>query len=226
MALVRARRPQRVGRIGPVPGGGAVVGDERPPGGPGRRRGAAPGPTTWPRWWPCSRVTSRPTRRRPPSATGWCGFARSHPDALHRASTEGHFTGSALVVDPSSGKVLVLLHAKLARWLQPGGHADGDANLAHVALREAEEETGIAGLAVVVPAVDLDIHEVRPPGEAPHLHLDVRYVVLAPPGPRPSGNHESHALRWVAPEELPELGADEGLVRLAAAGTAVARQLG
>ena len=97
----------------------------------------------------------------------------------------------------------------------PGGHADGDADLAHVAWREATEETGIEGLVVVVPAVHLDVHEVRPPSEDPHLHLDVRHLVLAPPGAVVAGNHESEALRWVQPDELPELGADDGLLELA-----------
>jgi hypothetical protein len=76
-----------------------------------------------------------------------------------------------------------------------------------------------------VPAVDLDIHEVRPPSEPPHLHLDVRFVVVAPEGATVVGNHESEALRWVAPDELPGLGADEGLVRLTERGLALARRL-
>jgi 8-oxo-dGTP pyrophosphatase MutT (NUDIX family) len=145
-------------------------------------------------------------------------FARAHADALQRTCPEGHFTGSALVVDPARREVLVLFHTKLRRWLQPGGHADGVANLAVTARREATEETGIAGLEVVGPAVDLDIHEVRPPRERPHLHLDVRHLVLAPEGARAVGNHESEALRWVAPDELDALGADEGLRRLARRG--------
>lgn len=145
-------------------------------------------------------------------------FARTHADALHRTCPEGHFTGSALVVDPARREVLVLFHTKLRRWLQPGGHADGVANLAVTALREATEETGIDGLEVVGPAVDLDIHLVRPPKERPHLHLDVRHLVVAPDGARAVGNHESEALRWVAPHELDALGADEGLRRLARRG--------
>jgi len=137
------------------------------------------------------------------------------PGPLDRTCRPGHLTGSALVVDPSNRRVLVLFHTKLQRWLQPGGHADGDGDLARVALREATEETGIEGLRVVEPAVDLDVHVVEPPAEDVHEHHDVRFLVVAPPGAVPVGNYESEALRWVSADELPALGADEGLLRLA-----------
>jgi 8-oxo-dGTP pyrophosphatase MutT (NUDIX family) len=153
-------------------------------------------------------------------------FAEEHPDALRRSCTEGHFTASALVVDSAHERVLVLFHAKLRKWLQPGGHDDGSGDLAASARREAVEETGIAELEVVGDAVDLDIHEVRPPREAPHLHLDVRYVLQAPPGATFRGNHESTELRWVDSEELAELGADVGLLRLAARGLGRVRRSG
>ena len=116
-----------------------------------------------------------------------------------------HVTGSAMVVDPASRRFLLLLHALLGRWLQPGGHADGDGALPGVAWREATEETGIAGLAVATPAVDVDIHLVPPP-HGPVLHLDVRYLVVAPPGAVPRANHESRGLRWLAYDQLPAHG--------------------
>ena len=132
-------------------------------------------------------------------------FLADHDDAAHRANVAGHLTGSALVVDASRARTALMLHRKLGRWFQPGGHADGDANLAGVALREAAEETGLVGLRVVVPAIDVDVHEVAPPGEAPHLHLDVRFLVIAPDGAELVSNEESLDLRWVDSAGLDEL---------------------
>jgi 8-oxo-dGTP pyrophosphatase MutT (NUDIX family) len=152
-------------------------------------------------------------------------FLLDHPDAADRSCAAGHLTGSALVVDATAERTLFMLHRKLGRWLQPGGHADGDANLAAVALREAGEETGIAGLRVALPAIDVDVHRVEPPGEPPHLHLDVRFLVVAPPGAVETANEESLELRWVTEAELPSLDPDPGTVRLAHRGLAAARAL-
>ena len=141
-----------------------------------------------------------------------------HPDACVRTCRPGHLTGSALVVDSTGDNTLLMLHAKFGRWLQPGGHADGDANLAAVALREATEETGIEGLRIWPQPLHLDIHEVDPPGEDAHLHFDVRFLVQAPADAQPQGNHESRGLRWVPLDGVAPLGCDPGLVRLAELG--------
>ncbi len=153
-------------------------------------------------------------------------FIDVHPDALARSCGPGHLTSSALVVEAGAARVLLLHHRKLQRWFQPGGHADGEANLAASALREATEESNIAGLVVYAPAIDLDIHEVRPPGEVPHDHLDVRYLVLAPAGAVAQHNHESTGQAWVAADELDRYEPDAGLRRLVRRGVALARLLG
>lgn len=148
------------------------------------------------------------------------------PDLAHRAARPGHLTGSALVVNDDGTKVLLILHAKLGRWLQPGGHADGEANLARVALCEATEETGLAGLRLWLPALDVDIHRVAPPGEDSHLHYDVRFVAVAPSGSAAHPNRESWELRWVRWENLGELDPDNGLLRLARRGWDLTRRRG
>lgn len=144
-------------------------------------------------------------------------------DAASRDARPGHLTGSAMVLDSTGERLALLFHAKLRRWLQPGGHADGNMNLAAVALREATEETGIEGLTIDPSPVDLDVHRVDPPTEDAHLHLDVRYLVVAPPDARLVANHESTDLRWVWWEELGVYDVDAGLVRLA---TAARRRFG
>ncbi len=153
-------------------------------------------------------------------------FVDTHPDAALRTCHDGHLTGSALVLDSTGERVLMLFHRKARRWLQPGGHADGDTNLAAVALREATEETGIDGLRVALPATDLDVHEVHFAGEHAHLHLDVRFLVVAPAGAVAAGNHESEALRWVSLHELAQLeGVDRGTIRMATRGLGLASDL-
>lgn len=142
-------------------------------------------------------------------------FVAEHPRALHRDDVAGHLTASALVVDHGSGRALLTLHAKLGRWLQLGGHCDGDANLPAVALREASEESGIAALRIDPRPIDVDVHAIPArAGEPAHLHLDTRFVVHAPPGAEPVRGPESRALRWFRPDELQEITADESVLRL------------
>lgn len=152
-----------------------------------------------------------------------------HPDALHRSCLEGHFTGSSWVVDHEATRGLILLHSKVNRWLQPGGHADGDGFLEMVALREATEETGIVGLEVWSDPIDIDVHviEKHSDSEPAHLHLDVRYLVKAPKGAVFHGNHESEALRWVGGHDLedPTLSLDDSTKRVARYGFTLAERL-
>jgi 8-oxo-dGTP pyrophosphatase MutT (NUDIX family) len=124
-------------------------------------------------------------------------FVRTHPDCCERTCVPGHLTGSAWVVSKDGRRVLLTHHRKLDRWLQPGGHADGDMDLARVALREAEEETGLRDLAVEGGVFDLDRHSIPARGAEPeHWHYDVRFVVRATGDESFVVSEESHDLAW------------------------------
>ncbi len=133
-------------------------------------------------------------------------FLASSPDAFERHHAVGHFTGSAWLVSADGRRVLLTHHRKLARWLQLGGHADGDRELSRVALREAEEESGLSGL-VVEPAIfDLDRHWIpERKGEPGHWHYDVRFVVRATTDEAFVVGEESLDLAW---RDIGELAAD------------------
>jgi 8-oxo-dGTP pyrophosphatase MutT (NUDIX family) len=150
-------------------------------------------------------------------AAQFLAFLDSHADVFRRSHAAGHFTGSAWLVSADGVRVLLMHHRKLGRWLQPGGHADGDADLARVALREAGEETGVAGLRVEGGIFDLDRHRIPARGGEPeHWHYDVRYVVRATAGESFAANGESLGLAWKSVRELADdPQADASLVRMA-----------
>ncbi|MGA5413182.1 NUDIX hydrolase [Streptomyces pseudogriseolus] len=136
----------------------------------------------------------------------------AHPDGLWKACGAGHLTASALVVDPERGRVLLTLHRKLRMWLQMGGHCEpGDATLAAAALREATEESGVAGLTLLPGGpVRLDRHPIPPPC---HCHFDVQYAALAAPDAVHAVSDESLDVRWFPYAEVPDV-ADTSVVRL------------
>lgn len=129
-------------------------------------------------------------------------FSRLHAGAVDsdpygRGGSHGHFTGSAFLVSADGARAALMHHRKLDRWLQPGGHADGDCDLRRVALREAEEETGLTGLTAEAAIFDLDRHWIPDrPGEPGHWHYDVRFLVRAGSDETLRGNGESKALAW------------------------------
>lgn len=113
-------------------------------------------------------------------------FVGQHPDCFERSLTIGHITGSAWIVSPDRQQIVLIHHRKLDRWLQPGGHADGDPDVAAVALREAREETGLTSLRLVgndgegPPIFDVDVHTIPARGDVPeHLHYDIRFLIEA-----------------------------------------------
>lgn len=143
-------------------------------------------------------------------------FVRRHPDSLHRSQTLGHLTGSAWIVDPARSRTLLTHHRKLDKWLQPGGHADGESDLCAVAMREAVEETGVAGLRLVSPSIyDVDRHWIPARGDvAGHWHLDIRFMIEADPSRPFVVTDESHDLAWVALGGVARLNPEESMSRL------------
>lgn len=115
-----------------------------------------------------------------------------------RERLAGHFTGSAWLVSADGERVLLTHHRKLDRWLQLGGHADGDRNLARIALKEAEEESGLSGLVLEDGALfDIDKHWIPERRDVPgHWHYDARYVVRAVGSEQFAISEESLALAW------------------------------
>ncbi len=157
-----------------------------------------------------------PTKEQLETRLRMLAFIDEHPiDAHLRSCVPGHLTASALIVDASGERALLTHHMKLGRWLQLGGHCDGDANLAHVALRECIEESGIDDLAIDPAPVDLDVHWIPPHKQDPgHWHLDTRFLVRAPEGASERISDESLELRWWKPTELGTFATDDSVRRL------------
>lgn len=114
-----------------------------------------------------------------------------------RERLEGHLTGGAWLVSGDGLRILMTHHRKLDRWLQLGGHADGDTDMARVALKEAQEESGLSDLAVEGGIFDLDRHWIPERKGVPgHWHYDVRYVVRAGGSEDYVVSEESLDLAW------------------------------
>jgi len=138
-----------------------------------------------------------------------------HPDCYDRHCWAGHITGSAWIIDPAGERVLLTHHRKLDRWLQPGGHSDGDPDTLAVALREAEEETGLEVEPIDSAIFDLDVHPIPARGSEPeHFHFDVRFALRAHTLEYVVSD-ESHDLAWVPIERLREWTEEESLLRMA-----------
>jgi 8-oxo-dGTP pyrophosphatase MutT (NUDIX family) len=144
-------------------------------------------------------------------------FVAAHPDAFERALATGHVTASAWIVDPARTSALLTHHRKLGKWLQLGGHADGDPDVRRAALREAREESGLRSLRFARDGIyDLDVHPIPArPGEPAHDHYDVRFALEADPAEPLVVSAESKELAWIPLAALASYGADESVLRLA-----------
>jgi 8-oxo-dGTP pyrophosphatase MutT (NUDIX family) len=157
-------------------------------------------------------------------------FVQEHQDCFDRSCLLGHITGSALVVSKDLGAVLLTLHRKLDAWLQLGGHSDGDPCTHQVAMREAQEESGLMGLEFLpfertipehttdepLPPLpfDLDCHLIPARKSEPeHIHYDIRYLIVADQNQPLIISDESHDLRWFSLAEAKALTSEASMRR-------------
>ena len=143
-------------------------------------------------------------------------FVAATPACFERTWPAGHVTGSAWVVDRDGTHAVLAHHRKLGRWLQLGGHADGETDVRAVARREAREESGLTVADAGEGIYDVDVHEIPArDGRPAHVHYDVRFAFFADRAAAPVVSDESHAVAWIALRDLDRYGADASIRRLA-----------
>ncbi len=144
-------------------------------------------------------------------------FVGAHADCFERGLAVGHVTASAWVIDESGMYALLTHHRKLGRWLQLGGHAEGDADVRRVALREAREESGLSAIRFAAASIyDVDVHPIPARGAEPeHKHYDVRFAFIADRNAPLIVSDESHELAWLPIAQLVNGGFDPSVQRLA-----------
>ena len=143
-------------------------------------------------------------------------FVETQETCLWRTCLPGHLTGSAWIVSPDRARVLLTHHRKLGKWLQLGGHADGDPDLLAVALREAREESGLTRLRpLTVEPFDVDRHWIPERKTEPaHWHFDLRFLIEADPAELLVVTHESKDLAWVEISRVTALNSEESIQRM------------
>jgi len=143
-------------------------------------------------------------------------FVATEERCAERTLSIGHLTGSAWIVDRYRRKTLLTHHRKLDKWLQLGGHADGELDLLAVAWREAREESGLLGVTPVSTEIfDVDRHLIGARGNEPeHWHYDLRFLFEADAEEPFVITKESKALAWIELGRVPELNAEESLLRM------------
>ncbi len=144
-------------------------------------------------------------------------FVRNNANCFSRLSPS-HITGSAWVINPQMDKILMLHHKKQNQWFQPGGHADCDADIRRVALRETQEETGVSlkNINLLSETIfDVDIHTIPKSKHGPrHTHYDIRFLLEIGDNVKIPGNDESHKILWVPLHKVSQLNSNLSTYRM------------
>lgn len=131
-------------------------------------------------------------------------FLGSAPRGCLREHAAGHITASAIVFSADEREVLLTLHPRVGRWIQLGGHCEPeDGTVVDAALREATEESGIAGLVVDPGLYGVQAHPITCSLGVPTRHLDLLFKIRAPKGAVAVRSAESTDLRWWPVDALP-----------------------
>lgn len=143
-------------------------------------------------------------------------FVENNPDCFERSLLIGHITGSAMIVNKQRTHTLLTHHHSLDKWLQLGGHSDGDANTLNVALREAKEESGLERIVAVSENIfDVDVHVIPARNKVPeHFHYDIRFLFEADDTQPLSMSNESKDLAWIPLNRIKEYTTEESVLRM------------
>lgn len=143
-------------------------------------------------------------------------FIENNKNCFQRENLEGHVTASSWIVNPDRTKVCLVHHKKLKRWMQAGGHCDGEFRTKLVAQKELEEETGLKTAELVSDKLfDIDAHVIPDHKNVPeHIHYDVRFLFEADDNENPVVSDESNDVKWFTLEEAEKLELDDSVLRM------------
>jgi 8-oxo-dGTP pyrophosphatase MutT (NUDIX family) len=153
-------------------------------------------------------------------------LVEGHVDCFDRTCRPGHITASSWIFSADRRRCLLAHHRQLGRWLQLGGHADGQPHVEQVALREAREESGMVGFDLVLTdgsllPLDVDVHQIPARRDSEgrvvedaHEHHDVRFLLVAHAGQQVRPSHESHDVAWFTPKEVRQLTDERSVLRM------------
>jgi len=133
-----------------------------------------------------------------------------------KENKDGHFTGSAWIVDYERKNVLLAHHAKADEWFQLGGHLETNETVYEAALREAIEESGLTTIKVLSDKIyGIDVQNVsQRKNEKSHIDFDIFFIFEADKNEELKITNESKDLRWVSVDEVHKITNDEAVLRM------------